>query len=318
MRPHIGGHNANAAGLCVVCNYEPLTLCFSIGKLCPSVFMRLYQTDRARRINQASDNSFQTESGFKDTDNNDIEELNRKQPHLKRSRAARREHLEISVMDLRPAPALETIPGGVSKSQPADQKIQDMCNSLKGEVEKRTGMNYHTFRALSYRDQVVAGMNYYVEVHVGGKNCLELQIYDRFGPLSLINVKQYEKTEPQESSESVSQGSVKDNTPLAQKIVGGRGESRPADQKVQDMCDSLKGEVEKKTGMNYHTFQAKSYKTQVVAGLNYFVEVHVGGKNYLELQIYDRFGQPSLTNVKQYEKTEPQVNNVTFYAAFTC
>ncbi|KAK7899208.1 hypothetical protein WMY93_020061 [Mugilogobius chulae] len=215
-----------------------------------------------------------------------------------------------SVMDLKPVEP--EVSGGRGESKPADQKVQDMCDSLKGAAEKKTGMNYHTFQAKSYKTQVVAGTNYYVEVHVGGKNYLELEIYEALGGQpSLTNVKQYEKTEPQESSESVSQGSVMDIKPVEPEVSGGRGESKPADQKVQDMCDSLKGAAEKKTGMNYHTFQAKSYKTQVVAGTNYFVEVHVGGKNYLELEIYEALGgQPSLTNVKQYEKTEPQSTDV--------
>ncbi|XP_068122370.1 cystatin-B-like isoform X2 [Hyperolius riggenbachi] len=68
---------------------------------------------------------------------------------------------------------------------------------------------------------------------------------------------------------------------------GGLGNLKPANQKVQNICNTFKEQVTQKSGLNFDTFQAVSYKTQVVQGTNYFIKVHVGGDQYLHLRIYD-------------------------------
>ncbi|XP_069801083.1 cystatin-B-like isoform X1 [Dendropsophus ebraccatus] len=48
----------------------------------------------------------------------------------------------------------------------------------------------------------------------------------------------------------------------------------------------VKPTVEEKHGKKYTTFVATEYKTQLVAGTNYFVKVHVGDEEYLHLRMY--------------------------------
>ncbi|XP_072307459.1 cystatin-B-like [Eucyclogobius newberryi] len=69
-------------------------------------------------------------------------------------------------------------------------------------------------------------------------------------------------------------------------ICGGTGYVKPADPEVQGICDSVKGQVEEKTGKKYETFVAKTYTTQVVAGTNYFVKIHVGGDDHVHVRIF--------------------------------
>ncbi|XP_050954556.1 cystatin-B-like isoform X2 [Labeo rohita] len=69
-------------------------------------------------------------------------------------------------------------------------------------------------------------------------------------------------------------------------LCGGTTEAKDADEEVQKICDEMKSHAEGKAGRKFDVFIAKSYKTQLVAGTNYFVKVHVGGDEYIHLRIY--------------------------------
>ncbi|XP_063340027.1 cystatin-B-like [Pelmatolapia mariae] len=71
-------------------------------------------------------------------------------------------------------------------------------------------------------------------------------------------------------------------------MCGGLTEVKQADEAVQKICDAMKPLAEQKTGRNFEVFTAKSYKTQLVAGTNYFIKVYVGGDEYVHLRVYEK------------------------------
>uniref|UniRef100_A0A8C9X9G2 Cystatin-B n=1 Tax=Sander lucioperca TaxID=283035 RepID=A0A8C9X9G2_SANLU len=78
-----------------------------------------------------------------------------------------------------------------------------------------------------------------------------------------------------------------------------------ATEETQDLCDQVKQQVEKKTGVNYVEYKAVKYRSEVVAGTNFLIKVHVGGANYIHLEIFRGLphngGKVSLTKVKDHQ-----------------
>ncbi|XP_031163715.1 cystatin-A1-like isoform X2 [Sander lucioperca] len=87
-------------------------------------------------------------------------------------------------------------------------------------------------------------------------------------------------------------------------MVGGYGPIRVANKETQEICHQVKTQVEKKTGVNYVEYTAVESRFQVVAGINYLIKVHVGGANYIHLEIFQEMrngGKNSLTKVKDHQ-----------------
>ena len=70
-------------------------------------------------------------------------------------------------------------------------------------------------------------------------------------------------------------------------MVGGFGDSRPADDKVKALAIEMKPKVEQALGATYSQFEAVSFKTQVVAGINYKIKVKVGEGKYVHIKVYE-------------------------------
>ncbi|XP_037104283.1 cystatin-B-like [Syngnathus acus] len=69
-------------------------------------------------------------------------------------------------------------------------------------------------------------------------------------------------------------------------LCGGLAEAVNADEEIQKICDKVKSDAEEKTGKTFDVFIAKSYKSQVVAGTNYFIKVHVGGDDHVHMRVF--------------------------------
>ncbi|XP_041670365.1 cystatin-B-like [Cheilinus undulatus] len=69
-------------------------------------------------------------------------------------------------------------------------------------------------------------------------------------------------------------------------MCGGIGAPQPANEEIQKLVDSLKGSAEAIAGKTFDVFVAKTYSTQCVAGTIYYIKVHVGGEEHINLRVH--------------------------------
>jgi len=70
------------------------------------------------------------------------------------------------------------------------------------------------------------------------------------------------------------------------KLVGGLSELKKSDENVQNIVKAMKLKIEDKIGKEVVEFQCVSYKTQIVAGTNYFIRITFGNKEYLDIKVF--------------------------------
>ncbi|XP_029313725.1 cystatin-B-like isoform X1 [Cottoperca gobio] len=85
-------------------------------------------------------------------------------------------------------------------------------------------------------------------------------------------------------------------------MCGGCNAATEANEEIQKICDSVKADAEAKAGKTYEMFTAKSFTSQVVAGTNYFIKVHVGGEDHVHLRVFKSLPhtgkEPELTGIQ--------------------
>ncbi|XP_058920411.1 cystatin-A [Kogia breviceps] len=92
-------------------------------------------------------------------------------------------------------------------------------------------------------------------------------------------------------------------------LCGAFCEDQPATPEIQQIANKMKPVVEKKTHEIYKEFEAVEYKTQVVAGTNYWIKIRVGDDRYIHIKVFESLPQMNLelTDYKVDKSKEDQL-----------
>lgn len=97
-------------------------------------------------------------------------------------------------------------------------------------------------------------------------------------------------------------------------MLGGLSEIKPADTDIEIILKSVKSDVEEKLGKELCMLKGDSYKTQVVAGINYFIKAQIEESSYIIIKVFRDLphndNPDKLLSVKVPVKKE---DNITFF-----
>ncbi|XP_031220542.1 cystatin-A-like [Mastomys coucha] len=94
-------------------------------------------------------------------------------------------------------------------------------------------------------------------------------------------------------------------------IPGGLSEARPATPEVQEIADKVRAQLEEQTNEKYEKYEADQYKTQVVAGVNYFIKINLGDGSFIHIKVYkDLSGNLKLTG---YQTKKTKDDELTYF-----
>lgn len=68
-------------------------------------------------------------------------------------------------------------------------------------------------------------------------------------------------------------------------MCGGTSDVKIANEEIQGFCDQVRGTLEAKANKEFSEYKALQYKSQVVAGTNYFVKIKVGEQEHIHVRI---------------------------------
>ena len=69
-------------------------------------------------------------------------------------------------------------------------------------------------------------------------------------------------------------------------LDGGFGEVKEVDEDVKILAYNMKEKVENALGETFDVYEPVLYTSQIVAGTNYKIKIHVGNERYIHITIY--------------------------------
>lgn len=101
-------------------------------------------------------------------------------------------------------------------------------------------------------------------------------------------------------------------------IPGGASEPKAATAEIQSLVDSVKDSVSSSISAQkqgkLNPYKAVSFKTQVVAGLNYFVKVAIDdGKEFIHLRVFRPLGDNPKPQLARHQESHTEGSDLSYF-----
>ncbi|XP_068787204.1 cystatin-B [Struthio camelus] len=97
-------------------------------------------------------------------------------------------------------------------------------------------------------------------------------------------------------------------------LCGGPSAARAATAETQQLADEVKPQLEEKEGKIFDVFTAVEFKTQVVAGTNYFIKVHVGNDEFVHLRVFRSLPHENKPlSLHSYQSSKTKHDELTYF-----
>uniref|UniRef100_A0A8C3S1J0 Cystatin domain-containing protein n=1 Tax=Chelydra serpentina TaxID=8475 RepID=A0A8C3S1J0_CHESE len=88
----------------------------------------------------------------------------------------------------------------------------------------------------------------------------------------------------------------------------------PLEAQANHLILFVKLQVEEKEGKKFEVFTAVEFKTQLVAGINYFIKVHVGNEEFLHLRVFKSLPHENKPlSLSSYQSSKTKHDELTYF-----
>ncbi|XP_028581406.1 cystatin-A-like [Podarcis muralis] len=93
--------------------------------------------------------------------------------------------------------------------------------------------------------------------------------------------------------------------------LGGLSPTKPTTPEIQAIADQVKCQLEAKVNQAFNLFEVTEFRTQVVAGTNYFLKVRYAEDKYAHLRVFQNLSG-DLT-LHGYELNHTRTDPITYF-----
>ncbi|EDM11285.1 rCG64393 [Rattus norvegicus] len=95
-------------------------------------------------------------------------------------------------------------------------------------------------------------------------------------------------------------------------MPGGLSGARPATPEIY-LADKVRALLEEKINAKYEKFKAIEYKSQVVAGQNYFIKMDVGGGCFLHIKVFRGLSGEDNLELSDYQTNKTKNDELSYF-----